>query len=136
MKGVHVLKRNYDNHKRFFKLRDETFDIQDQFEDPEVWRKQLLIMGGHFELAIVPKPEWWEWTRKYLLKWLGGHFKTNVIDKLDDALGVQLQPKSISYEAMDELEFRELFKRVVGAFLKNYAPEMDESTFMRILEFD
>ena len=34
--------RNYENHKRFFELRDQTFEIQDEFECEEQWRKQLL----------------------------------------------------------------------------------------------
>lgn len=128
--------RNYDNHTRFFRLRNETFDIQDEFVCEELWRKQLLIMAGHFEMVIVPKPEWWEWMNKYLLKYLKGPHIQKVIDQLDEALGVQLQAKSMAFDQMDEIAFRKMFSSAVTGFINRYSPEMDENQFMQILEYD
>ena len=103
--------RNYRNLKRFFELRNVTFDIQDCFECPEIWRKHLIMLGGHFETVIIP-------------------------DKKGGEPIVQYWPKSINFEEMEELEFQELFSRCVTAFLSRYGQGMTEQDFLKVLEFD
>jgi|GEM_PF-3502675 len=103
--------RNYRNLKRFFELRNVTFDIQDCFECPEIWRKHLIMLGGHFETVIIP-------------------------DKKGGEPIVQYWPKSINFEEMEELEFQELFSRCVTAFLSRYGRGMTEQDFLKVLEFD
>ena len=128
--------RNYDNLKRFFELRNHSFEMQDSFDDEEAWRKQLLILAGHFDLVIVPKPDWWDRALLYMNKHLGGPQKESLIERFEQALGVQYQAKSIAFDKMDEQEFRALFSRVVTAFLNAYSPNMTENEFMQILDFD
>lgn len=103
--------RNYRNLKRFFELRNVTFDIQDCFECHEIWRKHLIMLGGHFETVIIP-------------------------DKKGGEPIVQYWPKSINFEEMEELEFQELFSRCVTAFLSRYGRGMTEQDFLKVLEFD
>ncbi len=134
--GEHIRGRIPENHSRFFKLRDETFEIQDSFEDVEIWRKQLQILAGHYEEVIVPAPEWFEWAIEYLERNLGGVHKKKLIDKFKEEFQLQLWPKSIAFDKMDETEFKDMFKRAVNGFTNHYAPQMDDKTFLRIIDFD
>jgi hypothetical protein len=129
--------RSYDNHKRFFELRDQTFEIQDEFDNEEVWRKQLLIMAGHYEEEVRALSPNMKWILKYLDKYLMGTAsgKKRVMDEIERSYRVVFVPKSIAWDKVDELEFREIFKRAVDGFIKNYAPEMDDQVFLRILDF-
>lgn len=129
--------RNYDNHKRFFELRDQTFDIQDEFDDKEIWRKQLLIMAGHYEEEIRALSPNMKFIMKYLDKFLMGTpaSKKKIMDEIERSYKVVYVPKSIAWDKVDELEFREIFKRAIDGFIKNYSPQMSDQTFLRILEF-
>ncbi len=99
--------RNWLNHRRWFAFRDVTFDMQDQYEDKEVWRGVLQIYGGHCK---------------------------TVVDRKGDT---NIWPESISYEVMDdEIKFNEMFDRSLNCFLKYYAPSMSEEQFFKVLEFD
>lgn len=130
--------RNYDNHKRFFQFRDETFDIQDQFEDREVWRKHLLLMAGHYEEQIRVMSPNMVWILNYLEKYLMGSTETKnkVICEIKRSYEVVLVPMSMAWDKVDEDEFIEIFARALNGFLSNYAPEMSDAQFMHILDFE
>ena len=74
--------RNYQNHKRMFALLKLGFENQDHYKSFDWFREEVLIAAGHFQKAMRPNGEW------------------------------MTRAESISYEKLDELEFRELFKSV------------------------
>lgn len=87
----HKRGRSARNHRRFFAFVNTTFDWQDVYDDPEIWRKVLEIAAGHFD---------------------------TVIDKHGDT---HYWPRSIAWdEVTDEQEFRDLFGRVVNAYLARF----------------
>ena len=98
--------RNPGNHRRFFSFRNATFDMQDIYDDPEVWRRHLLLNAGHVEEHISPKTG-----------------------------DVGYVIKSIAWDELDEIEFKEIFGSVVNAFLKWYGEDLDEIQINSILEF-
>lgn len=102
--------RNYENHKRFFKFIDVAFDNQDFYEDKEQLRKALQMLGGHYEELIILDKK--------------GNVSTHYI------------PKSIAFDEIDETEFRELFKKCIGAFLSRYGNGLTEQQLMQIINFD
>ena len=73
--------RNPGNHRRYFAFLKTSFDMQDHYEDPEVWRKVLQLMAGFFDEVVGDKG--------------------NLI----------YLPRSIEWSKLDELEFRDLFGR-------------------------
>ncbi len=81
-------KRNYENHKRFFEFVKQTFDMQEFFEDREVYRKWLSMSAGHFDTVVTPKG------------------------------ATIFLPHSISFEEMDEPEFKELFSKCINVFIR------------------
>lgn len=103
--------RNYDNHKRFFAFIDFAFDCQEFYEDKEIFRKAIQMLGGHYDEMII-----------------GG--------RKDEESTVHYIPKSISFAEMPELEFQTLFKRCVTQFLSRYGTGMTEEEFMQCIRFD
>ena len=104
-------KRNPGNHKRFFAFRNTTFLMQDVYDheikhNEEIWRKQLLLNAGHVDEIISPK---------------------------SGKVGYVV--KTINWDEMDEIEFKEIFSSVVNAFLKWYGHDLDEIQINSILEF-
>ena len=75
-KVEYVKKRNYENHKRFFKFLEVAFDNQDFYDDIELLRKALQMASGHFEELIIRDKN--------------GNVTTHYI------------PKSIAFDEMDE----------------------------------
>lgn len=99
--------RSTQNHRRFFAFVNLTFDLQDQFDDPEVWRKYLEACAGHFHQAISPK------TGQALI----------IVD-------------SIAWDELeDENEFRELFNRVVQAFIDRYGHDISKEQLEMVVGF-
>lgn len=98
--------RNPGNHRRFFSFRNATFEMQDVYDDPEVWRRHLLLNAGHVEEHISPKT---------------------------GEVGYVI--KSIAWDELDELEFKPIFLSVVNAFLKWYGEDLNEIQINSILEF-
>jgi len=96
--------RNPANHRRWFKFVTVSFDMQDQYEDKEIWRKVLQMLAGHFDTVTDAKGNTHYW------------------------------PKSISFKEIDdEKVFQDLFKRAVSAFLGRYGGGMSEADFMQVL---
>ena len=107
----YIKKRNYENHKRWFAMAKICFDMQEQFDNSEIFRKHLLMIAGHFDTVIVEHP------------------KTK-------AITTQYWPKSIAFEEMDELEFRRLFKRCISGFLRRFNIGMTDEEFNTVVKFD
>lgn len=128
--------RNPLNHKRFFKFLSVAFDMQDDWDNPEILRKMLTIYSGHCDMVILPNPDWLEWSLKYLDEHLGGNHKDKVIDKFKTSYGVQFLPISIAFDEMKEEEFKVFFKDTITAFLNRYGGDMTEDEFMKIINFD
>ena len=74
--------RNSKNHKRFFALLKMGFEAQDSFNSPEWWREFIIRKAGYYDSVQDPDGVW------------------------------MFKAKSIAFERMDELEFRELYKAV------------------------
>ena len=102
----YVKGRSGANHRRFFSFVRLTFDWQEEYDDPEVWRGILLIMGGHFTTVLDRK----------------GH--------------THLWPKSISWKEMDdEIKFRALFSSVVQGYITKYGRTLDDNQLTMVVNF-
>jgi hypothetical protein len=102
----HKVGRSAKNHRRAFAFFNLTFDWQDTYDDPTIWRKVCEIAAGHCDI---------------------------VIDKHGDT---HYWPKSISWDAIDdEQEFRELFDRVVRAYLARWGAGLNAAQLNMIANF-
>lgn len=97
--------RNCGNHRRFFAFINTTFDMQDEFDNKEVWRKYLQMKAGFFDEVVTGKGK--------VLYW----------------------PQSISWDKLDEIEFKDLFNRVINAFLKYYGHDLNDIQINSLMEF-
>ena len=88
--------RNIENHKRYFSLVNTMFDMQEKYDDPQIFRKVLQIEAGHFDL----------------------------VDKLDGR-GSYLIPKSIAFEKMPEDEFKDLYNRLIDIGVGKFGVDRD-----------
>lgn len=71
--------RDYRNHKRYFALLNLTFENQEKYTSFEHFRKAVQIAAGHVDELITLDGE------------------------------ITLMPKSIAYDALDEMEFSKVF---------------------------
>jgi len=97
--------RNVKNHRRFFAFIKLTFDMQDTFDSKEVWRKYITMKAGFFDEVINAEGKVMYW------------------------------PRSISWDELDEIEFKDLFNQVVNAFLKYYGQGLDDMQINSVVEF-
>jgi hypothetical protein len=74
-----VKPRSYQHHKMAFALLNLTFMNQDQYEHFEPFRKAVALAAGHTEELVTVEGE------------------------------ILLLPKSLSYDALDEIEFTRVF---------------------------
>lgn len=96
-------KRSAGNHRRYFSFIKQAFDMQDSFDSPEIFRKYIELQAGHFDTVVSPKTgETAYW------------------------------PKSVSWEKLDESEFKKLFNEVVNAFIRVYAHKLDDMQINQI----
>ena len=98
-------KRNVGNHRRFFAFINTSFDMQDEFDSKEVWRKYITMKAGFFDEVITGEGK--------VLYW----------------------PQSISWDSLDEIAFKDMFSKVTGAFTRYYGKGLTEDQFNMILEF-
>lgn len=101
----HKKGRSAGNHRRFFALVNMTFDWQDQYDNPEIWRKVLEIAAGHFDIVIDKHGNTHYW------------------------------PKTIAWDRLDEDEFRDMFSRVVNAYLARYGERLSEAQVNLVVGF-
>lgn len=97
--------RNVGNHRRFFAFIALTFDLQDEFDNREIWRKYIQMKAGFFTEVVTGNGK--------ILYW----------------------PQSISWDSLDEIEFKDLFNRVVNAFMRYYGQDLNDIQINTILEF-
>jgi len=107
----YIKKRNYENHKRWFAMAKVCFDMQEQFDNSEIFRKHLLMIAGHFETVIIEHPKTKEVTTQY---W----------------------PKSLEFAKMDELAFQSMFRKCITGFISRYGNGITERELMRVIDFD
>lgn len=138
VKVEYIEKRNYENHKRFFAFARDTFDMQDQFDNKEIWRKHLLMLAGYYDQVVVPIPEKKRSMIDHIKKFLGGpgKAKSNIIRNLESTYTVQYWPKSMSFEKMDEVEFKNMFDCAISGFLERYGNGMTDEEFRRVIDYD
>lgn len=98
-------KRNAGNHRRYFAFIKASFDMQDEYDCPSIWRKYIQMKAGFFDEVVTAKGVVMYW------------------------------PQSISWEDLDENEFKKLFDDVVNAFLKYYGHPLSESQIDKICSF-
>lgn len=97
--------RNPGNHRRYFAFIKQSFDMQDHYDNMEIWRKVLQLKAGHYDLAVTEKGK-----NLYL-------------------------PRTINWDELDETEFKTLFNEVVNAFIRDYGQDLNELQINSILEF-
>lgn len=101
----HKRGRSAGNHRRFFAFVAMTFEWQDTYDDPEIWRKVLEVAAGHFD---------------------------QIIDRNGHA---HYWPRSIAWDELDEDAFRDLFGRVVNAYLRRWGPTLSEQQINMVVQF-
>jgi len=97
--------RNYENHKRFFSFIDQTFDMQEHFENKEIYRKWITMKCGHFDTIVTPKGD------------------------------TIFAAKSIAFERMEEEEFKELFSSAIDVFLRELGKDVSEHELMKVINY-
>lgn len=102
-----VLARNLDFHRKYFSLINTAWAYQSEareeffFHDINCFRKTVEIAAGNCEKVYsLVRGEW-----------------------------VDI-PKSISFDKMDELEFRDLYERVKDVLFKTFLTHISEEEFM------
>jgi len=81
-------KRNYKFHKKFFALLNLVFENQEQYNNIEHLRKDLIISAGYYDLRY------------------------NI-----EGVEIQ-EAKSISFSSMDENEFSEVYSKIIDVVVK------------------
>lgn len=97
--------RNYGNHKRLFALLQFISEYSDVYDNVEKALVAVKLASGHVDW--VPNPETGE---------------------------LVPVPKSISYEAMEEVEFSVWFESAVNATLKHITPRMNRIAIDEAIE--
>ncbi len=97
--------RNPKFHKKFMALLAETFDMQDEFLNPESWRAAVTTGAGFCDFIFLA------------------------------SRGVVAVPRSISFENMDDLEFRKLYDDAIKFICAKYVPDLDSDELDRLMAF-
>ena len=107
VKIEYIKTRHYENLQRFFTFIKMAFDMQDHFDDKEVFRKWLIMKAGFFTTAVAPNGT------------------------------VMFFPDSISFDKMeDELEFRSVFTKCLTAYINEFHKQMTDVQAWAILGYD
>ena len=98
--------RSPANHRRYFAFINTAFDMQDTYDNQEIFRKYLEMLAGHFDTVVSARTgETMYW------------------------------PRSISWEKLGEDEFRKLFNEVVNAFLGWYGQKLNDMQINQLVGF-
>ena len=103
-KGEYKITRNYRNLQRYFAFINATFDMQEHFDNKAHWRTWLQMRAGHYDSVVTPNGK---------------------------ALYI---PRSIDFDKLDEIEFRQVFSECIDAAL-SVLNGVDENEIMRIVGF-
>lgn len=98
-------RRNPGNHRRYFAFIKTTFDMQEDLDNQDTWRKYLQMRAGHYDAVVTPNGKTLYW------------------------------PRSIEWAALDEAEFDRLFNQVVQAFLDYYGMKLTPQQLDHIAGF-
>lgn len=104
--------RNVDFHRKYFKLINLAWEYQNEAvcehfkNDVKCFRKTVEVAAGHCDTVFNLKLKEW----------------------------VDI-PKSVSFEAMDEFQFRELYENVKRVLFAVFLREVKEDEFERFLDF-
>ena len=106
-------KRCYQNSKRYFAFINTIFDMQEWYGIKENMRKFVQIAAGHYTQFIKP----------------------------DGTLVIV--PKSVDFDSLDEIEFRQVFHECITAVLETkmqdgspFLGDITEEQLLSILQFD
>lgn len=134
---THTKGHDYKNISKFHKMAADLFHYQNDHADSEQWRKQLLIIAGHYDEVITPAPEWLEWVLNHLDKNLDSPHKEKILDQLRYKFIIQKWAKSIAMEKLTDEEFRKLFKTALTGYSKYYAKEggIPDEKFLEMLKY-
>jgi hypothetical protein len=97
--------RSYENLQRFMVFINMTFDMQEFFDEKEVYRYYLTMKAGFFDTIVTPAGK--------------TIFKT----------------KSLAFENMPEEEFREVFSSCIDVFLKDFGNGQTEEDILNVIGF-
>lgn len=96
--------RNYQFHKKFFAMRDVAFENQERYTDDEEFRKELIIAAGYY---------------------VEHHHLDGTVSR---------EAKSMSFGAMDDNEFGELYAKVFWVIINQVLPGADASQFQSAVD--
>jgi len=99
------LKRNPANHRRFFSFIKMTFDMQEFFDDMDIYRRWLTMKAGYYQTVVTPKGE------------------------------TIFLPDSIAFHKMPEEEFKKLFSKCIDVFLRELGSGQTEHNLMQIVGY-
>lgn len=100
-------RRKLTNHKRWFAYVNHTFEMQDSYDDKDVWRGILQIYGGHCKTVTAANGD------------------------------VHIWPESIAWSVFnDEQKFIKMFKRSIKMYLSQHGNGMTEGELLRIIDFE
>ena len=97
--------RNYENHKRFFALMNLVFENQDKYESLDVMRKEIIMRTGRY---------------------ISHHHLNGAIS---------YHPQSISFDSMQEDEFKQLFSDAINVCLKHFCTNMTEQQLWEVASY-
>jgi len=90
-----TMPRNLKFHKKYFSLVNALFDMQERYDDPQVFRKLLTVAAGHFDNVMLPNG------RSILM------------------------PKSIAFEKMPEDEFEGFYSKTIDVAINKFGINQD-----------
>jgi len=97
--------RNVGNHKRFFAFLKIIFDMQESFEDIDMFRSWLLMKAGYVKTAVAPN---------------GVTF---------------FVPESMSWASMDEPVFQKVFGKIINVVVSDPDLNIGQNAIDNALEF-
>ncbi len=86
-------KRSVGNHRRFWAFLKIVFDMQELYDTKEDLRTEIKLRCGHYEEHLNVKGD------------------------------IMYIPKSMSFEDMDEVEFKEFFNKAIDVALRYFCPK-------------
>lgn len=96
--------RDYHNHKHYFALLHTVFDNQERYTNFVMFRKAVELAAGHIDELITLDGE------------------------------IHYEVRSVDYSSLDEMEFSDLFGRVMRVCVENFLQGVDEDQLRQEVE--